>query len=197
MFSPMQTAWMQVVVGLLNVLGEDLHPAAVARAHRVGVVAVDVDVARQRAVDDRQDHGLAHRGDDVEDLPHQRKAVGGGRVHHAATGGRGGETGAHRGVLGLDRDEVRVHLAVGDELREVLHDLGGRGDRVGRHHVGVDLAHGLRHGLIAFKGDSLTHCSLLLRLPGLIRLELAAGDHGDAVLGADRRADSAALAVVG
>ena len=64
-----------VVVGFLRVLAEDLDPAGVARAHGVGVVAVDVDGGGQGAVDDHHDDGQAHRGRDVQDLPHQGQAA--------------------------------------------------------------------------------------------------------------------------
>ncbi|OPZ23958.1 MAG: hypothetical protein BWZ02_03020 [Lentisphaerae bacterium ADurb.BinA184] len=48
---------------------------------------MDVDVARQRAVDEGENDGLAERGGDVEDLPHQGQAVGAGGVHDAPAGG--------------------------------------------------------------------------------------------------------------
>ena len=43
-----------VVIGLLIILGVQLNPAGIARAHGVGMVVVDVDRAGQRAVDARK-----------------------------------------------------------------------------------------------------------------------------------------------
>lgn len=134
----------EVVVGLLVVLAVELDPAGVAGAHRVAVVAMDVDGAGERAVDERHQHRLSHGSGDIEQLPHVGHAGGAGGGHHAAAGGAGADAGAHRGVLGLDGDELGVDLAVGDEGREVLDDLRRGGDRESGDNVGVDLAHGLQ-----------------------------------------------------
>ena len=76
------------VVGLLRALGEELDRAGVADQHRVGVVAVDVDRAGQRAVAERHHDRRAHRGGDVDDLGHQREALGRGRGHRPRAGER-------------------------------------------------------------------------------------------------------------
>ena len=137
------------VVRLLRVLGEELDDARVADQHRVGVVAVDVDRAGERAVAERHHDRRAHRGGDVDDLGHQREALRRGRRHRPRAGERGADRGAHRRVLGLDVDELARAPAVRDELREALDDRRLRRDRVDRHDVRVDLAHRVRDRLAA------------------------------------------------
>src|SRR5205085_1635639 len=44
---------------------------------------------------------------------------------------------------------LRVELAVGDDLREHVHDFGVRANRVRRYHVDIREADGLRNGLAA------------------------------------------------
>ena len=63
------------VVGLLCALGEQLDRAGIADQHRVGVVAMDVDRARESAVAERHHHRRAHRGGDIDDLRHEREAL--------------------------------------------------------------------------------------------------------------------------
>ena len=60
----------QIVVGLLAVLREEDAPAAVAHAHHVRVIAVDVDGGGQRPVDQAHHNGTAGGSGDVENLPH-------------------------------------------------------------------------------------------------------------------------------
>ena len=137
------------VVRLLRVLGEELDDAGVADQHRVGVVAVDVDRAGERAVAERHHDRRAHRRGDVDDLGHQREPLRRGRRHRAGARERRADRGAHRRVLGLDVDELGVRATVGDELREALDDRRLRRDRVDRDDVGVDLAHRVRDRLAA------------------------------------------------
>ena len=137
------------VVRLLRVLGEQLDDAGVADQHRVRVVAVDVDRPREGAVAERDHDRGAHRRGDVHDLGHQGQSLRRRRGHRARACEGGADRGAHRGVLGLDVDDLRLRLPVGDELREGLDDRRLRRDRVHRNHVGVDLAHRMRDRLAA------------------------------------------------
>ena len=147
-----------VVIGFLGGLGEEHDPTSVTHAHDVGVVAVDVDRSRDRTVGVRHDDGQAHAGSDREFLPHVGQALRArGGCHARASCGRA-DAGGHRGVLGLDGDELGVHLAVGDELRVGLDDRGLRGNRVSSHDVGIDLAHGVGYHLVTGSGESFfTH----------------------------------------
>ena len=58
-------------------------------------------------------------------------------------------------MLGFNRDELGLDLAVSDVLGEGLHYVGLRRDGIGRHHVRVDLLHGHSHGLVAGDGEYL------------------------------------------
>ena len=145
------------VVRFLGVLREELDDARVAHEHRVRVICVDVDRARERAVADRDDDGCAHRGGDVDHLRHQRKALRRRRGDRSRAGERRADRGGHRRMLGLDVDDLRVGLTVRDERRELLDDRRLRRDRVHRHDVRVDLAHGVSHGLAA--GEQLRRLS--------------------------------------
>ena len=156
-----------VVVCLLVVLTVELDPAAVAATHGVAVVAVDVDRARQRAVDRRHDDRQAVAGGDVEQLPHEGEALGRGRRHGARPAGGRADDGAHGRVLRFDGDELRGDLAVGHHLRVELHDLGLRRYRVGADDVGIDLAHRLGDGLVAGDGERAGLCfGHVVTLPG-------------------------------
>jgi hypothetical protein len=143
------------VVGLLRVLDEELDRARVADEHRIGVVGVDVDRPRERAVADGHHHRRAHRGRDVDDLGHVREPLGGRRRHRPGARERGADRRRHGGVLRLDVDHLAVGAPVGDERRERLDDRRLRRDRIDRDDVRVDLAHRLRDGLAARQHEPL------------------------------------------
>ena len=142
-----------VVVSLLVILAVDLDPARVAAAHGVLMVAVDVDGAGQRAVDRGHHDGKPIARGDEEHLPHQGEPLRRGGRHGAHPCGRRADDRAHGRVLRFHRDELGIDLAVGDHLGVDLDDLGLRSYRIGAHHVGIDLPHGLGHGLVACDGD--------------------------------------------
>ena len=92
----------------------------------------------------------------MQELPHEGEALRACRRHGARAAGGGADHGAHRGVFAFDGDELGVDFAVGDILGEDLHDLGLRGDGVGGHDVGIDLAHRFGDRLVA--GDRQDRC---------------------------------------
>jgi len=66
-------------------------------------------------------------------------------------------------VLRLHGHKLGDHLAVGNVLSELLHDLGCGRDGIRRDDVRIDELQGQRDGFIAFDQDSLAHGSS--RLP--------------------------------
>ena len=82
-----------------RVLAEKLNPARVTRAHRVRMVAMDVDGAAERSVDHGHHYREAQRRSDVHYLPHQRQPVRACRSYRARAGRRGTHRGVHRAVL--------------------------------------------------------------------------------------------------
>ena len=153
------------VVRLLRVLGEELDHTGVADQHRVGVVAVDVDRPGEGAVAERHHDRRAHRGGDVDDLGHQGEPLRGRRGHRPRAGESGADRGAHRRVLGLDVDDLRLGRAVGDELGEGLDDRRLRRDRVDGDDVGVDLAHRVRDRLAAGEQPDVAHSATIAIAP--------------------------------
>ena len=148
----------RVVVGLLGVLGKELDPAAVAHAHAVGVVAVDVEGRGQRPVHQRhQDRQAVARGD-MQHLPHEGKALGAGGGRHAAARGRCADAGAHGAVLALHEDRLGIHLAVRNERGERFHDARGRRDGIRRHDIGIQLAERFGNRLVAGDRHGLGRC---------------------------------------
>ena len=68
-------------------------------------------------------------------------------------------------MLGLDVDDLRLRLAVGDELRERLDDRRLRRDRVDGDDVGVDLAHRVRDRLAAGEEPDVGHSGTIAIAP--------------------------------
>ena len=56
-------------------------------------------------------------------------------------------------MLGFHSDILGVYLSVGDVLRKILRNFGGRGDRECTHDVRVNLLHSVGNGFVA--GESI------------------------------------------
>ena len=126
---------------------------------------MDVDRPGERAVAERHHDRRAHRGGDVDDLGHQREPLRGGGGHRARAREGGADRRAHRRVLGLDVDDLRLRRPVGDELGEGLDDRRLRRDRVDRDDVGVDLAHRVRDRLAAGEEPDVGHSATIAIAP--------------------------------
>ena len=133
------------VEGLLVRLGVELDPAGVALGHRVGVVVPDVDRGADSAVGDGHHDRQPEAGGVVERLGHVEEALGGGRGVGAGAGGGRADRRGHGAELGLDHQVLAgIELARPDQVREVLDDVGLRGDRIRADHLGPAERHGLR-----------------------------------------------------
>jgi len=128
-----------VVVGLLDVLGEKLYPAAVPRAHGVGVIAMDVDGSGQGPVGHGHDHRKAHGSSDVKHLPHECQAGRCGGGHCSRARGAGADADAHGAVLRFRAHVLGIDLSVGDIVGERLNDDGLWSYRVRCADIRVDL----------------------------------------------------------
>src|SRR5579875_56275 len=144
-------------------------PAHVAHGQRVVVLHAERAGVVQRAVADQEQHGQAVGGGD-----HQRlEAVG-----PAGAAGTGEGAGADRAgvlddlelaVLAVGDDVLGVELAVGDQLRDLVHHLRVGADGVCRDYVHVGQPHTVGHGLTAGEqllglvdrdGLRCSHCAL-------------------------------------
>ncbi len=91
---------------LLVVLREELDPAAVALAQRVGVVVPDVDRRADRAVRDRHHDRQAEPRGVVDRLRHEEQSLARGRRVRARAGRRRADGHRHCRELGFDVDEL-------------------------------------------------------------------------------------------
>ncbi|MPN20773.1 hypothetical protein SDC9_168152 [bioreactor metagenome] len=113
------------------------------------MVVVDVDGTGERPVNAGQHNGQPAGGSHIQQLMHQRQPAGGGRGHRSGARRLGANAGGQGGMLRLHGDILGIHQAVGHILGEILGNLGGGRDGKGPHHVGINLAHGKGHGLVA------------------------------------------------
>ena len=128
---------------LLVVLGEQLDPAAVALAQRVGVVVPDVDRRADRAIGDRHHDRQPEARGVVDRLGHEQQSLARRRRVGACSGRRSADRDRHRRELGLDVDELaRRELAGIDHAPERLDDVGLRRDRVRADHLRAAQRHG-------------------------------------------------------
>ena len=141
---------------------EELDPAAVALAHRVGMVVPDVDRGADRAVGDRHDDGQPQPRAVVDRLHHVEEPLGRGRRVGARTRDRGADRDRHRGEFALDVDVLAVlELALAAEQPQVFDDVRLRGNRIGADHFRAAERHGLGDALAAF--ELLKHAHLPAR----------------------------------
>jgi len=82
-----------VVEDLLGVLAEEVDPPRIASAHGVGMVAVDIDVAREGSVRHCHRDRTAEAGCYVEHLPHEAQALGGSGGHDSSARSGGANAG--------------------------------------------------------------------------------------------------------
>ena len=128
-----------IVIGFLVVFRVDLDPSRISRSHAVGMVAVDIDRARQSSVDKRQNDGKTVGCRKEQLLPHERKSRGRGRCHSSRAGCFRADRRRHGRVFALYRNKFCIDLSVCDKRRYHLRDLRRRRDRKRRHDVGIDL----------------------------------------------------------
>ena len=140
------------VHGFLIGFGEELQPAAVALAHRVGVVVPDVDGRADGAVGDRHDDRQTETARVVDGLHHEEKALARrGRVGASARDG-GADRHRHRREFAFDVDVFAVlQNALAAEKAQVFDDVGLRRNRIGADDVRTTQCHGLRDALAALK----------------------------------------------
>jgi len=83
------------------------------------------------------------------------------RRHRSRTRECGTDRCAHRGMLGLDVDQLAVRTPVRDELRIALDDRRLRRDGIRGNDVRIDLAHRVRDRLAAGEQKQLAHSATI------------------------------------
>ncbi len=131
----------RVIVYFLCVLCVELYPAAVASAHRVAVVTVNIDGTAQRPVHHRHDDRQPEAGGDVKHLPHEGQPLRRSGRHSPRAGSGSPDGCAHGAVFAFHSYQFRVYLAVRYVVCEYLHNLGLRRNWVCGYHVRVYLFH--------------------------------------------------------
>ena len=150
------------VVGLLGVLGIQLHPAGLQLGQRVALVAVDVPGGGDGTVGVHHHDGETGAAGIVEALHHVQQPLTGGSGKGAGTHGAGAQTGGHGAVLRLHIQVFALQRAVLHEVGQALHHDGLRGDGIGGDHMGLCLTHGQCHSLVAGNKQLSAHTSASL-----------------------------------
>ena len=139
------------VAGFLVVFSVNLNPAAVALAHRVGMIVPDVD----RSADCAVRHGHHNRKPQarsvIDGFHHVKKPLAcGGRVGSGACDTRA-DRHTHRGKFAFDVDVLAVfNLPLAGEVAERFNNMRLRGNRISADHFRAAQRHGLGHALTAF-----------------------------------------------
>lgn len=153
----------------LAVFGEEDDPARIALVHDVRVIVQDVQGARHGPVGDSHGHGKAHGRYDGQDFMHEHESLGTGRRVDPGAGGAGPGDAADGRVLRFHGDEFGVDSSVGDDVGEVLGNVGLGGDGIHRRHVDIAERHGFGCRDGHFHSNSLCHAyssSTIVMAPG-------------------------------
>ena len=150
------------VVGLLGILGVQLHPAGFQLRQRVALVAVDVPGGGDGTVGVHHHDGETGAAGVVEALHHVQQALAGGSGKGTCAHSAGAQAGGHGAVLRLHIQVFALQRAVLHEVGQTLHHDGLRGDGVSGDHMGLCLTHGQCHSLVAGNKQLSAHTSASL-----------------------------------